>query len=58
MIPEYHGKVIVDGHKFSLSYDDVPDRYLDADGKPLNVASAVAWIPDAEFLFTFRRVGP
>lgn len=58
MTPEFHGQVQVSGNMFSVSYDDVPDRYVDANGNTIIVNTAIAPIPSAEFTFTFRRAIP
>lgn len=56
--PEFHGEVKVNGSRFSISYDDVPDRYIDANGDPVIVNYIMAPIPTAQFQFSFRRLGP
>jgi hypothetical protein len=56
IIPEYHGQVNVTGSVFTLSYDDVPDRYTNDKGETVIVNFFVAISPSAEFQFTFRKV--
>lgn len=52
--PEYLGRVSVSGTTFSLTYDDIPDRFYTADGQPVYINYFVAPVPNAEYRHEFR----
>jgi hypothetical protein len=55
-IPEFHGQVNATSNTFTLSYDDVPDRYTNSNGETVIVNFCVAILPTAEFQFTFSKM--